>query len=1120
MNAGAQAALLFPREQFRMARLQVYNWGTFSDVHDVPVAQEGFLFVGRSGAGKSTLLDAFSALLVPPQWLDFNAAARETERSGRDRNLLSYIRGAWAEQKDGESGEIATRFLRPKTTWSALALTYRNTLGQSVVLVRLFWVRGITTDVKMHFMIFEREMDVRELESFAQSDFDVRRLKQSIEHSYSYDKFRPYSDQFCRLLGIESDRALRLLHKTQSAKNLGDLNIFLRDFMLDKPETFEVAERLVNEFGELNAAHQSVVTAREQVQVLHPARQTYHQHEAAVLQVNELEELVAGLDTYGDERRVALLQTHLIELGVKAAGTRGRAEQLQASNEQHKIVMEGLQNQHRDLGGLQIEHWASEKNELERQRDQRLNKRSLAQRACQALGHVLSDTPEGFAEQAGLAKYEVEQWASEGEAQRGQYLLLGAELSNAESAFQRIRKEITALERQPSNIPSEMLELRYRMTQAIGLAEAELPFVGELLEVKPEHQPWQGAIERVLRGFAISLLVDERHYAAVSTHINTTHLGGQLVYFRVDRRASRPLPVVGNESLALKMNVKVGVYSGWLERELRQRFDYACVDSLLAFRSAERALTREGQAKHNKSRHEKNDRNQIGERRNWVLGFNNREKLSMFRLDAQAQAGHINELNVKLNTLKEDEQRSRIRQSHCQVLINLDWQDIDVASLMLRIDSLDQQIKRVLEGNSALKDLAGQIERARIRHAENEKNLTDILVELEGLRKEISSTQSALEQLRNDLVDLSLTPIQRQGLEARFAEHSMTLERLDHVSKLVERRLRDELTTLNEQITRCNRSIEDAFADFKRRWPMDAGDLDTGLLSADDYFAKLARLQADDLPAHEQRFFELLQSQSHQNLAALSTYLNSARKAIWERLELVNESLRQVPFNQSSHQKTFLSIEPSDRQLVDVREFKQGLQAILRHAWNEDPGIAEERFLALRGLVERLSSELPEHKRWREMVLDVRLHVEFIARELDERGEEVEVYRSGAAKSGGQRQKLATTCLAAALRYQLGGQEHGVPMYAPVVLDEAFDKADNEFTALAMNIFINFGFQMIVATPLKSVMTLEPFIGGACFVDISDRKTSGVLLIEYDLAEQRLQLSDSQREEADSEDSE
>src|SRR5260370_2206600 len=101
----------FSPEQFRLCGLQVFNWGTFSGVHDVPIAERGFLFVGRSGAGKTTLLDAFSALLVPPKWVDFNAAAREGERSGRDRCLVSYVRGAWAEQQDDESGAI--RACRP-----------------------------------------------------------------------------------------------------------------------------------------------------------------------------------------------------------------------------------------------------------------------------------------------------------------------------------------------------------------------------------------------------------------------------------------------------------------------------------------------------------------------------------------------------------------------------------------------------------------------------------------------------------------------------------------------------------------------------------------------------------------------------------------------------------------------------------------------------------------------------------------------------------------------------------------------------------------------------------------------------------------------------------------------
>jgi uncharacterized protein YPO0396 len=72
----------------------------------------------------------------------------------------------------------------------------------------------------------------------------------------------------------------------------------------------------------------------------------------------------------------------------------------------------------------------------------------------------------------------------------------------------------------------------------------------------------------------------------------------------------------------------------------------------------------------------------------------------------------------------------------------------------------------------------------------------------------------------------------------------------------------------------------------------------------------------------------------------------------------------------------------------------------------------EERFLILRGLVERLGSQESEQKRWRVLVLDV----EFIGREVDAEGRQVEVYRGGSGKSGGQGQKLATTCLAAALR--------------------------------------------------------------------------------------------------------
>lgn len=1119
MSAAAGTQNLFAPEQFRMSRLQVYNWGTFSGLHDIPISEQGFLFVGRSGAGKSTLLDAFSALLVPPRWVDFNAAAREAERTGRDRNLMSYIRGAWAEQKDDASGEIATRYLRPGTTWSALALTYRNALGLHVVLVQIMWLRGSANgpgDVKRHFMIFERPFELNELEVFGHSNLDVRRLKQTLTDALHRSEFSSYAERLRRLLGIESEMALRLLHKTQSAKNLGDLNTFLRDFMLDKPATFEVADRLVSEFDELNAAHQAVVTARRQVETLVPAREQHQKRQTLLNERSGLNELLAGIDSYGGRRRIDLLKQQIVRLNIQADGLEGEISRKRAALAQHNDTLRELERRHREVGGDQVETWQAEKAALEQQREERLRKRAQAEGACKLLDWVFPDSPHRFAELVGEARQELERWESGSSEIREKRDRLVIQNRETETAFTQTVGELRALERQPSNIPAHMLDLRQGIATAIGVSESALPFIGELIEVKSDETQWQGAIERVLHGFALSLLVDERHYAALSNHINSCHLGQRLVYYRtgqVERQQAQP---VGMDSLVLKLNIKECSQSEWLSTELRRRFDYACVDSIQLFRRAERAITKEGQVKHSKTRHEKDDRRDVDDRRFWVLGFDNSEKLALYRKQAQELADNLAELDELIKELAEQEGARAKRAIHCQTLVNLQWQEVDVAPLLVGIDKLQRRISDALKGNKALKDVADQIERQKKVAKEADEALRKTTIEYEKVVGLVDENEEALKKLQDDPSLVPLTPRQQQGLDERFdaLRDPVRLDNLDSLMRSVERSINMQIGEINRSIAEYERLIEKRFDEFVIEWPAEAEGLDATLAAAPDFFAKLTRLEIDGLPAHEQRFFKLLESQSHQNLAALSTYLSDARKEILERMDLVNDSLVKVPFNQSTNQTTFLQIDPSDRQLPEVREFKQEIQLALSHAWSEDRELAESRFLALRRLVERLSSQEPENKRWRQAVLDVRQHMEFIGRETDDSGVEVEVYRSGSGKSGGQRQKLATTCLAAALRYQLGGNEHSVPMYAPVVLDEAFDKADNEFTALAMNIFKNFGFQMIVATPLKSVMTLEPFIGGACFIDISDRRVSGVLLIEYDSEQQRLKLPAHAHQEA------
>jgi uncharacterized protein YPO0396 len=85
------------------------------------------------------------------------------------------------------------------------------------------------------------------------------------------------------------------------------------------------------------------------------------------------------------------------------------------------------------------------------------------------------------------------------------------------------------------------------------------------------------------------------------------------------------------------------------------------------------------------------------------------------------------------------------------------------------------------------------------------------------------------------------------------------------------------------------------------------------------------------------------------------------------------------------------------------------------------------------------------------------------------------------------------TCLVAALRYQLGGSRDRMPSFAPIVMDEAFDKADSEFTDISMQIFKNFGFQPVIATPEKGLYTLEPYMGSFSYVSCQDRMRSSVV---------------------------
>ena len=95
------------RPGFRLARLEVLNWGTFdSRVWQLDPGGETLLLTGDIGSGKSTLVDAVSTLMLPSHRIDYNKAAGAARK---ERKQLSK-----EEQKAARDARYAARKARQR----------------------------------------------------------------------------------------------------------------------------------------------------------------------------------------------------------------------------------------------------------------------------------------------------------------------------------------------------------------------------------------------------------------------------------------------------------------------------------------------------------------------------------------------------------------------------------------------------------------------------------------------------------------------------------------------------------------------------------------------------------------------------------------------------------------------------------------------------------------------------------------------------------------------------------------------------------------------------------------------------------------------------------------------
>jgi uncharacterized protein YPO0396 len=314
--------------------------------------------------------------------------------------------------------------------------------------------------------------------------------------------------------------------------------------------------------------------------------------------------------------------------------------------------------------------------------------------------------------------------------------------------------------------------------------------------------------------------------------------------------------------------------------------------------------------------------------------------------------------------------------------------------------------------------------------------------------------------------------------------------------------LQSAIDAEDRKIARLRDAITRAMQDYTRAWPLDAREVDASIDAAAEFRRMLGVLQADDLPRFAGRFKELLNENTIREIAGFQSQLKRERETIRERIAIINGSLQAIDYNPNR----YIALEADINLDADLRDFQQDLRTCTEGALtgSADEEYSEAKFLQVKCIIERFrgregSAEMD--RRWTRKVTDVRNWFVFSASERwREDDREHEHYTDAGGKSGGQKEKLAYTVLAASLAYQFG-LEWGVirsRSFRFVVIDEAFGRGSDESARYGLELFKRMNLQLLIVTPLQKIHIIEPYVAGLGFVHSEEGRQSKLRYLSID----------------------
>ena len=1092
---------------YRLHELSVLNWGTFhNNVYTMRPDGRTAMVTGRNGSGKSTIVDALLTLLVPNRVRNYNVAS--SQAGSRERNERDYVLGAYSEIHDAATGMGRKETLRkPGESYTVLLAHFYNEAYKSDVCVaQVLWcLPGGKVDKV--YIVEKKKLSIDE-------DFndlgDVDNIRRIIkERSLTvFDSFTAYHKKFESMLFMDTDLGNRspmsIFNQAVCIKDVKDLTQFIREHMLDDGGSKEKLSALQERFDDLRSTHRRIETAAYQLEQLDEIRDTHDSFLKANEERSYAEQIRTSIEPYFAQAELDRRVEWVTELKHQEEAERAR---LKSARTEVDRLREKLSHLERALAD------SDENRRLEQvgaEMDRLRDKREVVTKRAATFERHLSSWEKGAnvsEEEDFIAlRRELDTQLPRIEAKVAELDEKIPEISyllkKADEKVQDLEDERKYLLDTNSNIPSEIARLRTGLATALDRDAKELPFVGELIQVVPDEVKWTGPIERLLRDFSLTVVVPKKLAEDAESFLEINQLGEKISF--ICPQSDRKNPKLHDDSVVAKLSLRPEMEKSrqtWLRSELADRFPHICREERdTEYHKNPFALTVEGLIKSDGVLREKDDSRFLDDATSWVMGWDVNPKQ---RTLDDSLIKWREELDNSGRAMREAEaERLSARLKHragaqLQACAS-EFSDVDQIGLGTRIADLEEEERVIVGGSDVLKKLKEDRDSASEKLEESQNTRDEVLQRIGGVEARAERNDTRMTSLRGLLLksmdefieestgEVSPNEDDRESAEEQreilfkeiakqFGEPPENADDIEAAARAATHKLDAKVQKVENGLDKFRdknvAAMQRFLADAKNQAFQDEINLDLEDGYNDSTYASFdqirRQIEDEDLAKNRLRFEELLRVQVPEEVSGFSEALESHRDRIRKRINELNEHLSRVTFDRK--EETYIQLKFEDAGDDGVRKFKK----LRRHALEGDleADDEDERRRERYHRVEHFLSELEQDMNWTQRVIDVRNWFKFRADEFY-KGEDTlrQSYSGAAGKSGGEKNRLASTILATAIAYQYGIDVGGkqTETFRLVAVDEMFSKTDDEFSQYLLDLFKEFHLQLLIVQPLDA----------------------------------------------------